>query len=457
MSEDATLDEFVEQDSDSSELEAEDLARKTVCGIPPRDWTVARLGELVRVVSGNSLPTEYQNGKGGEHPVYKVSDMNATGNQKYVSETSNRLSKEDLEEINHTLYPEGTTILPKVGAALLTNKRRMLTEPSSFDNNVMGWVPDEINPEYLYYVSCMIDMKAVAQKGAVPSISNAIAKSLKFPSPPLPEQRKIATVLYTVDQVIEKTEEIITQLRRVKQGVAQNLFTHGTSEHDAYQESVVGEFPQEWELERLGDLVELKNGLNFSSEQKGSGTLLANVTNIYGTIEINPSNLSRVNISGKDIEKYKLNQGDIITARSSKDSDGVGQVAIYRGSQEPVVFAGFTIRLRPNQDLISPEYLVQYLRYPETRKRVVALGGEVALTNISQTDLSKVEIPVPSIREQNEITDILREYDNAILLKKEQFEHLKRLKQGLMQDLLSGTVRTTDTNIQVHEEISKYG
>ena len=143
MSEDATLDDFVEPESDSSEPEKEDLARKTVCGIPPQDWTVARLGELVRVVSGNSLPTKYQNENEAEHPVYKVSDMNTVGNEKYISDSSNWLSEEELGKLNHTLYPEGTIILPKVGAALLTNKRRILTEPSSFDNNVMGWVPDE--------------------------------------------------------------------------------------------------------------------------------------------------------------------------------------------------------------------------------------------------------------------------------------------------------------------------
>jgi len=457
MSEDVTLDEFTSDESTTSESEKEELARKTVCGIPPQDWNVAKLGDRVRVVSGNSLPAEYQKGTKEEYPVYKVSDMNSTGNQKYVSDTANRLSEQELDEINHTLYPAGTTILPKVGGALLTNKRRMLTEPSSFDNNVMGWVPDKLNPEFLYYVSCMIDMEAVAQKGAVPSISKAIAQSIKIPSPPLSEQCKISTVLYTINQAIEKSEEIIDQIRYVKQGTAQNLFKHGSFPHDTSQNTVVGEFPAEWELKKLGDLVDLQNGLNFSGDQKGDGTLLANVPNVYGTINIEPSELSRVSITESEVKKYELKKGDIITVRSSKDADGVGQVAIYRGSDEPVVFAGFTIRQRPKDDSINPEYLVQYLRYPETRKRVVALGGEVALTNISQSDLKMLEIPVPSKNEQRKIVDILGDFDSHISLEKDYINQLKRLKQGLMQDLLSGTVRTTDTNIQVLDEVAQYG
>ena len=107
--------------------------------------------------------------------------------------------------------------------------------------------------------------------------------------------------------------------------------------------------------------------------------------------------------------------------------------------------------------MINPEYLVQYLRYPEARKRVVALGGQVALTNISQTDLSKVAIPVPPIQEQREIAGMLREYDNAMSLERKKISRLKRLKRGLMQDLLSGEVRTTDVDIDIPEEVAKYG
>ncbi|TKX46349.1 restriction endonuclease subunit S [Halorubrum sp. SD690R] len=456
MSEDATLNEFVEAELDSSEPEAEDLARKTVCGIPPQDWTVARLGEMVRVVSGNSLPTEYQNGKEGEHPVYKVSDMNAIGNQKYVTNTSNRLSKKDLEEINHTLYPEGTTILPKVGAALLTNKRRMLTEPSSFDNNVMGWIPDEINPEFLYYVSCMIDMKAVAQKGAVPSISMAIAKSLKLPSPPLPEQRKIATVLYTVDQAIEKAEEIDTQLHRVKKGAKQRLFTFGINKEET-QSHHIGDFPESWKFDKISNLAEIERG----------NTPRTSHDEYYGgdITWVTPDDLSDLNEDGNG--KYISDSGRKLTP------DGLESSSLTVVEPDSVMFTSrsygigrtaiCTVPAATNQGItafdcgetLDTEFFYYYLNY--IMDYVVSISGGSTFPEISKSATGNIDVPVPGMDEQKEIASILSQFDEQILHNREVMSQLKQLKSGLSQDLFAGTVRTTDTNIEVPEEIAKYG
>jgi type I restriction enzyme S subunit len=451
MSEDATLDEFVEAESNSSEPEAEDLARKTVCGIPPEDWTVARLGELVRVVSGNSLPTEYQNGEEGEHPVYKVSDMNATGNQKYVSDTSNRLSKEELEEINHTLYPIGTTILPKVGAALLTNKRRILTEPSSFDNNVMGWVPDEINPEFLYYVSCLIDMEAVAQKGAVPSISKAIAKSLKLPSPPLHEQRKIATILYTIDRTIEKTEEIIEQTEKIGRGLRQSLFTEGYYEHETEPYGTLGEVPVSWEKTRLYKIADVARG-KFTHRPRNDPEFYDGEYPFIQTGEVveavgELTDFSQtLNEKGRGVSKEFAPGTIIITIAGN-----IGDTAV---ATFPVYFPDSLVGITPDEET-DERFLEHFLRYRQAFLN--RLSTKTTQKNLNLTLLRPIEVVKPPLDEQKEIADTLSTVDNQIKKEKEYRNHLQRLRHGLMQDLLSGTVRTTDTNIEVPEEIAQYG
>jgi type I restriction enzyme S subunit len=455
MSDEATLDEFVEAESDSSEPEAEDLARKTVCGIPPQDWTVARLGELVRVVSGNSLPTEYQNGKEGDHPVYKVSDMNATGNQKYVSDTANRLSKGDLEEINHTLYPEGTTILPKVGAALLTNKRRMLTEPSSFDNNVMGWVPDEINPEFLYYVSCMIDMEAVAQKGAVPSISKAIAKSLKLPSPPLPEQRKIATVLYTVDQAIEKTEDIIEETKIVQRGVENHLFQEGFFDHSNFKEIQLVKLPQGWQYDQLSEHTKSSAfGPRFGSERYDEDGDIATLrtTDLNEKGHISPENMPVANLERDEIEEHLLQAGDFIITRSG--TTGIG--AVWEGYSMPTIPGAFLIRFR-FKNTLDPNFVKYYVNSSIGRKRINRRAKGGVQKNLAGSDLLNMRFPIPSKEEQREIVRVLDTIEERIQDERKYKNNLQRLKRGLMQDLLSGEVRTTDATIEVPEEIAQYG
>ncbi|MFP9191130.1 restriction endonuclease subunit S [Natrialbaceae archaeon A-CW1-1] len=451
MSEDVTLDEFVKQESDASETERDELARKTVCGIPPQDWNIARLGEVVRVVSGNSLPTKYQNGNKGKHPVYKVSDMNATGNQKYVSNSSNRLPEGELDELNHTLYPEGTTILPKVGAALLTNKRRMLTEPSSFDNNVMGWVPDEINPEFLYYVSCMIDMEAVAQKGAVPSISKAIAKSLKLPSPPLSEQRKIATVLYTVDQAIEKTEETIEQSKKIGRGLRHSLFTEGYYEHETESYGTLGEVPVSWEKTRLYKIADVARG-KFTHRPRNDPNFYGGEYPFIQTGEVvdavgELTDFSQtLNEKGRGVSKEFAPGTIIITIAGN-----IGDTAV---ATFPVYFPDSLVGITPDEET-DERFLEHFLRYRQDFLN--RLSTKTTQKNLNLTLLRPVEVVKPPLDEQKEIADVLSTVDNQIKKEKEYKSHLQRLKHGLMQDLLSGTVRTTDTTIEVPDEIKQYG
>lgn len=282
-------------------------------------------------------------------------------------------------------------------------------------------------------------------------------REIDLPLPPVPEQRKIASVLYNVDEAIRKTEEIIEQTKRVKKGAMQELFTEGYYEHKEISKHYFGRVPSDWDIRKLKDVGGFRNGLDFSSEQKGEGTLITNVPNIYGTKYVHPEELDRVNISDSEIERFGLEEDDIILVRSSKKEEGVGQAAIFKGHEEDVVHAGFTIRLRPNSDEVIPEYLVQYLRYSKTRKRVISLGRRVTLTNISQGDYSKLEVPIPPVDEQRKICDSLQGLDDEIAQQEKIKPRLHRLKRALMQDLLTGEVRTKDRDIDVLPEVEAHG
>lgn len=445
------LDEFVES---NPEMKAEALSRKTVCGIPPSDWSVVRLGEVVRIVSGNSLPTEYQDEINGMHPVYKVSDMNESGNQKYVSTVNNRLSKEHLDELNHTLYPEKTTILPKVGATLLTNKRRMLTEPSSFDNNVMGWIPDDINPEFLYYVSCTVDMEAVAQKGAVPSISKAIAQSLKIPAPPTGEQHKIASVLCNVDQAIHTTGEIIRQIYDVKKGVMQDVFHGKHRAHNQYISTPVGKVPKHWDVVSIGDVVQsAEYGLSESLSGEGQYPVfrMNNIENGYMVEEP----MKYIDLTDEEFEKYRVEEGDILFNRTNS-LELVGKTGIYQLVGDHV-FASYLVRLQTNAKADS-YYLNYYMNSAEAQNRMMDFATKgVSQANINANSIQQVKLPLPPIDEQRQIANRIRSIDEQIETNERYKSQLQSLKQGLMQDLLSGKVRTTDTNIEVLPEVAAHG
>lgn len=191
----------------------------------PEHWSVVRLGDVAEIVSGKSFPREYQEGHAGSQAVIKVEDMNFPGNDKYIKEVTNRVSNETLDELNKNIFPRNTVIHPRVGEALLLNKTRITAEDAAFDDNIMGWVPDGINPEYLYYASTLIDFNAVAQTGTVPSINKGMAGNFRFPLPPEEEQEEIVKDLSRIDAQISIYEQEKKQLQRIKQGLMQDLLS----------------------------------------------------------------------------------------------------------------------------------------------------------------------------------------------------------------------------------------
>ncbi|WGI18164.1 restriction endonuclease subunit S [Methanonatronarchaeum sp. AMET-Sl] len=442
-------------------MKESDLTRKTVCGIPPSDWPIERLSEVVRIVSGNSLPTEYQNEEKGQHPVYKVSDMNKPGNQKYVSKVNNKISKENLKELNHDLYPKNTTILPKVGAALLTNKRRMLTEPSSFDNNIMGWIPQEINPEFLYYLSCMVDMEAFAQKGAVPSISKAIAQKLKIPSPPISEQRKIASVLYNVDQAIQKTQEIIEQTKQVKKGLMQDLFTEGYYNHKEFEEIRIGPFtyrkPSNWNIKTIKEAKDGENGLRrgpFGSMLKKeifveSGYKVYQQQNaIYEDFKYGDYYITKDKFD--EMKRFSVEAGDLLISCSGT----LGKIARVPEDYEKGVINQALLKFSVDEDIFSTAYMKYFLQSNIGQRQLVLSSRGSAIKNMAPMGFIKCsKIFQPSKEEQEKISDTLLTIDEKIDAEENRKKQLQRLKKGLMQDLLTGEVRTKDREVEVVDEV----
>jgi type I restriction enzyme S subunit len=441
----------------SGRRSSSDPARKTVYGYPPEDWSVRRLSEVVRVVSGSSLPKELQDENQKGYPVYKVSDMNERGNEKYLGEASNYLDSEALEEAGHTLHPPGSTVLPKVGAALLTNKRRMLTQSASFDNNIMGWVPDGINHEFLYYVSIVTDMEAVAQMGAVPSISKSIAEKLKLPVPPLPEQRKIASVLYTVDQAIQKTKAIIEQAQRVKQGLMQNLFGRSdtaASKATDLQEIWIGpkkfDVPRSWESTTIQEIGRVVTGDTPSTdEEENYGGDLPFVT---------PADLKE--------SKYVVATSRTLSEQGRQEAKpvpgGTVMMDCIGSDMGKVSIAGreVTTNQQINSVVVTDDdYSCEFLYYHllVLSDYIKAQAGQTATPIVNKGDFQSFGLLKPPIEDQKRIARSLSNYDDIQASNQGYLDQLKRVKKGLMQDLLTGEVRTADKAIDVLEEVEAHG
>jgi len=247
--------------------------------------------------------------------------------------------------------------------------------------------------------------------------------------------------LGTVDEAIRVQEQVIAKTELLKQGLMQRLLTEGIG-HTEYKQTPMGRIPKTWKIVKIKDIIHsLKNGVNYSKNDFGSGIKFVNVSDIFTDDYIDTQTLERIQLNEKQIERYALEDGDIIIIRSSLKKEGVAYPALFKKTSEPIVYCGFLIRLRPNQSLIDPYYLLLYLRLERTRNWLISGSGTVGITNVSQESVSPLPVILPPLEEQKHIIKSIQQIKKGLRQENEQVNDYQTMKQGLMQVLLSGERR----------------
>ena len=194
--------------------------------------------------------------------------------------------------------------------------------------------------------------------------------------------------------------------------------------------------PEHWEIAKLGDKAELKNGINFKKEQKGQGISTVDVLNMYSDgIYLDISNLYRVDYKIKDRDLLRTN--DILFVRSSLKQEGVAWASLFGGHEDPMTFCGFLIRARLTTLKINHEFLTHYFRSDFARRFLISKSARLAITNISQAILSSCPIPLPPLPEQRAIAHVLQTIQEAKAARQRELALERERKAALMDYLFS--------------------
>ena len=372
--------------------------------------------------------------------------MNLAGNERHICDALNWVDKETKDKLNIKLFPKETVVFAKVGAALLLNRRRVLVRETAIDNNMMGAIPsDKGDSLFLYYLLLNINFKDFVQEGAVPSVNQSQLSEIQATIPPFPEQQKIASILTSVDTVIEKTEAQINKLKELKQAMMQELLTKGIG-HKEFKDSPVGRIPVGWKMILMSD-----SEIDVLDGDRGNEYPKANDFATEGfCLFLSAKNVTKNGFKFKEcafisknkdskLRKGRLVKDDIvITTRGT-----VGNMAHFDESVPYEVVrinSGMAI-LRNDDDLISTKYLFQLLNAPIIKKQLELLTFGSAQPQLTIGTINSLHIPIPPLAEQNMIASILASADSSIEGNQTKLSHTKSLKKALMQDLLTGKVR----------------
>ena len=401
-------------------------------GVIPEDWAAEALGSYVEIKSGES-PSQFRFERDGV-PYFKVDQLN--NDSKYLSSTPYFFR-------GVKTVPEGSLIFPKRGASILLNKVRILKQDAFMDTNLMTLTPKPaLDSEYFYYALTHIQLWRIADTTSIPQINNKHINPLILPIPTLLEQRAIAAALSDVDALLASLDKLIAKKRDLKQGAMQQLLTG--------QRCLPG-FNGKWEMKRLGDLFTFSGGLSASRDQlSDSGYCYLHYGDIHKSSKIfidvaaEFMDIPKLDVRLNDVSPSALlKDGDVVFVDASEDDDGTSRHWVVVNREDFPYISGLHTIVAKSRDNSLSNGFKRYCFQTQNIKqqfRFFAVGTKVS--GISKTNIAKLELNYPSLlEEQTAIAAVLSDMDAEIAALEARRDKTRALKQGMMQELLTGRIR----------------
>jgi type I restriction enzyme, S subunit len=393
--------------------------KQTEVGVIPEDWDTPLLGSLVEINSGES-PSKFHMKTEGI-PFFKVEQLN--NHPKWAKSTPYYI------ENNKTIRP-GSLIFPKRGASIFQNKIRLLHKPSFMDTNLMTLTSTEsLHNEYLFYTLIHFGLDQVADTTSVPQINNKHIRPFQIPLPPTKaEQEAIAEALSDADSLIESLQQLIAKKRHIKQGAMQELLTGKKRLHG---------FSGEWEAVSLGGVASFFKGRGLPKSAltpSGSDPCIH-----YGELFTQYDHTIEEVISRTDAtsDSFRSCANDVLMPTSDVTPRGLAKASCV--TQDEIVLGGDILVIRTESERVNGSFLSCLIRLEE--KQVLQLVKGSTVYHLYASDMKNFRLRLPSHAEQTRIATILSDMDEEITALETKLNKARQLKQGMMQELLTGRIR----------------
>lgn len=365
------------------------------------DWEQRKLGEFVKIVSGDA-PSTFISG----NCVYvKVDDLNYSDRI--------QLSSSNLVNANPKahLVNQGATIFPKRGAAIMTNKVRIMGKDGYLDTNMMALIPEEIDKDFLFTFIQKTGLYKIADTSTIPQINNKHIEPYMIQVPSEKEQAYIGVVFKKIDKIITLHQRKLEKLKLAKKALLQKLFPKNGSK---FPELRFKGFADAWEQRKLCQIttrVTRKNG--------DQSDLPLTISAQDGLVD--QRKYFNRQVASRDMSNYYLiKKGEF--AYNKSYSEGYPFGAVKRLDYYDIgALSTLYILFEITDNNISSDFIVSYymthLWYKEISKRAAEGARNHGLLNISTEDFFDSELNIPnSIEEKVKIGNFIKQFDKFITL-----------------------------------------
>ncbi|MBE8989436.1 restriction endonuclease subunit S [Nostoc sp. LEGE 12450] len=409
----------------------------------PKGWNIIKIEEFAEVKTGGTPSRQNPSYWDGSIPWMASGEIH----QKYIKNTAEFITEEGLNNSNARWLPEKTVMIALNGQGKTRGSVGILQTSVTCNQSLAGFIVNHqiCHPEYLlFYLDDKYQfLRDLSGDEGRNGLNLKLLREIEVSLPPLSEQKRIAEILSSVDEAIASTQAVIDQTRKVKQGLLQQLLTRGIG-HTRFKESAIGKIPEEWKVVNFASLAQVgpQNGIYKSKDDYGSGIPMIDMGDIFSSNIIKECERRCVRLTKGEQEKFALEFGDLLFARRSLVAEGSGKCSIVGHHSINPVFESSIIRFRLKSDISSSLFYFYYWESPIGMKLRRVITRQVAVSGITGKDLEKLPVALPPLNEQIKITSILESLDEQIASNELEIIHLNSVKKGLMQDLLTGRVRT---------------
>jgi len=390
--------------------------KQTEVGVIPEDWEGYKLVEITTSVSSGKSSTQ---SKAGKYPIYGSTGI--------------------IGKQAHFDYEGDKILVARVGA----NAGTVNTVTGKYcvsDNTLIISYQKSINIRFAYFQLVSMNLNSLVFGSGQPLITGGQLKELILPMPHMQaEQTAIANALSDVDALIQSLDALIAKKRLIKQGAMQTLL-------NPYDEQ--GQLKDGWVVKKLGEVGVFRGGSGFPIKHQG------NVDGVYPFYKV-----SDMNNEGNAI--FMVRSNNYIDEKIKK------KIGVNILPSNTIVFAkvGAAIFLERKRILSkkscidnnmmgfifdSEVYDTRYVHYLFITIQLGKLVSTTALPSLNGKDISVLAYSFPNKPEQSQIATILSDMDAEITALETKRSKVQTIKQGMMQNLLTGKIRLLDAQELAH-------
>jgi len=419
-------------------------------------WPLSTLKRVGRFSAGAGFPDAEQGVQDEELPFYKVSDMNADGNAVYMIESANTVNRATAERLGATVFAADTIVFPKVGAALLSNKRRILTRPSCVDNNTMGLTITHGWPKYFHYLLTCMDFGLLANPGAVPSLNESQVREIRACLPGESEQRAIAKFLdretQTIDALVAKKQRLVGLLQEKRTALISHAVTKGLDPDVPMKDSGIewlGQVPARWQVMSLSRVTKSRCDGPFGSGLKSdhyvdAGRRVIRLQNIAsGRFDNRDCAFVNEDYYRHHLGEHDVLPGDVLIAGLGDDTHPVGRACVAPEGLGDAMVKADCFRFRLDLRKADPHFLALHLS--ATAPAISALLSSGATrTRVNMSTMATRRIAIPPHWEQRAIVSCVERAETRMndLMQSvaEAIERLREYRSALITAAVTGQI-----------------